>query len=430
MVLALHQKVAFDDENRGRSRARAVTAMAKQYPYRFHIALDGSGLNGLEGMAGVCQFLFDPADNSYAYKVSYYDGIAGGHSVSVNPDGTLGFLGNTGQHLLLYDGLTSDELARQSTLRFETNDTSLRGSTHAVWLSNEEFVTAIGDTFYRFNAEDLGAGEPLGAHRVKLPHAMKLTATGRRIVYGSMDHPHDGESREVGIFNLQSGEATTVELPATCWHVATDPDRDVFYALSFRVLPQDHVDYHEWAMAYLKEYAFEIDAATGQVLRHWAGGRDIPAHINSDITLSDRELIFCNGASQTIVFLDLESFAHFRMIDERPDFEALASRKREIASQVYEALCRGSFFPNSRHFTSALRISRFSILDSVYACQLSDDQTLLFTANRGLNHITVYDYPSNELRIRVKMPELQEFVSLPTVADPRLGFHHGFLCSS
>jgi len=49
----------------------------KEYPYRFHIALDGNGLNGLEGMAGVCQFLFDPADNAYAYKVSYYDGIAG-----------------------------------------------------------------------------------------------------------------------------------------------------------------------------------------------------------------------------------------------------------------------------------------------------------------------------------------------------------------
>jgi hypothetical protein len=50
----------------------------KAYPYRFHIALDGNGLNGLEGLAGVCQFHFNPSDNSYAWKICYYDGIAGG----------------------------------------------------------------------------------------------------------------------------------------------------------------------------------------------------------------------------------------------------------------------------------------------------------------------------------------------------------------
>lgn len=404
----------------------------KEYPYRFHIALDGSGLNGLEGMAGVCQFLFDPADNSYAYKISYFDGIAGGHSVSVNPGGTIGFLGNTGQHLLLYDARNSADIARQSTLRFETNDTSLRGSTHAVWLSDREFVTAIGDFFYRFDVRNLGAGQKLGPHKVKLPHAIKLTASGKYLVYGSMDHPRmgrDGEAREVGIFDLATGIARRIELPTTCWHVVADASKDVFYGLSFRVLPQAYEDYHEWAMAYLKEYAFEIDTESGHVLRHWVCSRDVPAHINSDVTISDRELIFCTGASQTIVFIDRESFAHYRMIDERPNFETLANNKRALAKQVADALSRGNPIPDSRHFVSALRISRFAVLDSVYACQLSEDQSLLFTANRGLNHITVYDYPSNEIRSQVKMPDLHEYISLPKAADPRLGFHHGYLCS-
>ena len=404
----------------------------KEYPYRFHIALDGSGLNGLEGMAGVCQFHFDPSDNSYAYKVKYYDGIAGGHAVSVNPAGTIGFLGNTGQHLLLYDTRDSADLGRQSTLRFETSDSSLRGSTHAVWLSDDVFVTAIGDYFYRFDVRDLGAGERLGPHKVKLPHAIKLTASGRYLVYGSMDHPRlngDREAREVGIYDLESGLARRIELPATCWHVIADSTKDVFYCLSFRVLPQDHVDYHEWAMAFLKEYAFEIDAGSGKVLRHWVCSRDVPAHINSDITLSDKELIFCTGASQTIVFIDRESFGRYRMIDERPDIRTLSGNKRALAKQVADALSRGNPIPDSRHFVSALRISRFAVLDSVYACQLSRDQTLLFTANRGLNHITVYDYPSNEVRLRVKMPELHDYVALPRSADPRLGFHHGHLCS-
>ena len=401
----------------------------KTYPYRFHVALDGNGLNGLEGLAGVCQFLFDPADNAYAWKVSYFDGIAGGHAVSMNSAGTIGFLGNTGQHILLYDGSDSRELARQSTLFFEVNDTSLRGSTHAVWLSEHEFIVAIGDFFYRFDARRLADGEKIGAHGVKLPHAMKLSASGRHLLYGSMDHPRTGEAREVGVFDLQNGTARRVELPATCWHVVADPVRDIFYALSFRVLPQDGYDYHEWAMAYLKEYAFEIDAASGRVLRHWAASRDVPAHINSDVTLSDSELIFCNGASQTIFFIDRESLARWRLIDERPDLDMLVDNKRAITRQIADALSRGNVVPESRHFLSALRISRFAILDSVYACQLSADQSLLFTANRGLNHVTVYDYPSNQMRLRVKMPPLQEFVALSPQDDPRLGFHHGWLCS-
>ena len=146
-------------------------------------------------------------------------------------------------------------------------------------------------------------------------------------------------------------------------------------------------------MAFLKEYAFEIDARQKRVRRHWAAGREIPAHINSDITLSDRELIFCNGGSQSIIAIELDNFARFRIIDEKPDLAAHLARPREVATQVYDIFARGSFGTNSRHFLGALRVSRFSLLDSIYACQLSADQSLLFTANRGLNCITIYDYP-------------------------------------
>ena len=405
----------------------------KGYPYSFHIALDGNGINGLEGMAGVCLFLFNPEDNSYAYKIKYFDGVAAGHSVSVNPDRTLGFLGNAAQHLLFYDATNLEEVGRISTLRFEPNDTTIRGSTHLVWLNNREFITAIGDYFYRFNVDDLSTGERLGPHKVKLPHAMRLTPSRRYLCYGSMDNPkygRDGEAKEVGIWNMQTGVAERVELPTTCWHLVSHPSKDWFYCVSFRVLPQDYVDYHEWAMAFLKEYAFEIDAESGQVLRHWACSRETPAHINSDITISDRELIFCNGGSQSIVCVDLETFANFRVIDERPNLLTSMQHPREIATQVYDSFARGNFFTNSRHFLGALRVSRFILMDSVYGCQLSKDQSLLFTANRGLNHITIYDYPSASIRLRVKMPELHGFVpSLPRIADPRLGFHHGYLIS-
>ena len=145
----------------------------RTYPYRFYVALDGNGINGFEGMAGVCLFLFDPSDNSYAYKVQYFDGAAAGHATTVNPGRSVGFLGNAGQHLLFYDAATLDEVDRVSTLQYEVNDTTLRGSTHLVWLDDSEFITAVGDYLYRFDLNRLGKGERLGPHGLKLPHAIR-----------------------------------------------------------------------------------------------------------------------------------------------------------------------------------------------------------------------------------------------------------------
>lgn len=405
-------------------------AAARAYPYAYHVALDGSGLNGLEGRAGVCEFRYDPADDGYAYKVVYFDGIAGGHAVSVSPDGRTGFVGNTGQHLLFYDPSDLSEYARLSTLTLEVPDTSLQGSTHLVWLDDVQFLTAVGEHFWRGDLNRLGKAEQLGPHLLKLPHAMKRTASGRYVVYGGMDHPRHGEACEVGILDLSTGEARRVALPTTCWHVAVSATQDVFYALSFRVAPQDGADWHEWAMTFFKEYVFEIDAGTGRVLRHWTGGREVPAHINSDVCLSDTELIWCNGGSQSVVLLDLATLTSYRVLDERPDAATQLRHGRTAVAQVADAFTRGSFVPNSKHFAAALRVSRGSLLDSVYGCQLSADQSLLFTANRGLNCLTVYDYPSLELRLRVPMPDLQEYDRrLPSWADPRLGFHHSVLVS-
>ena len=401
------------------------------YPYAFYVALDGNGANGLEGMAGMCLFLYDPATERYAWKIRYYDGIAAGHACSIDPSRKVGFLGNAGQHLHFFDAATLDEVARISTLRFETPATSLQGSTHLAWLDDRRFITAIGRHFWRFSLDDLENPQRLEPHGVALPHAMKLTASGRHLCYGAMDDPtkgRRGEARHVGVRDMETGEVKVIKLPATCWHVLPHPTEETFYAISFRVAPTDRVDYHEWSIAFLKEYVFEIDAERGVVRRHWATGRETPAHVNSDIAISDSELIFCNGGSQSIVFLDLATLAQHRMIDERPDAAMLASRPREVATQAYDVLARGNVFGNSQHILGALRVSRFSLLDSVYACQLSSDQRLLFTANRGLNHITIYDYPSNAIRLRAAMPDIQEFVpGLSPMADPRLGFHHGAL---
>ncbi len=235
-----------------RARSDLRGGCVRTYPYRFYVALDGNGINGFEGMAGVCLFLFDPSDNSYAYKVQYFDGAAAGHATTINPSRSVGFLGNAGQHLLFYDAATLDEVDRVSTLQYEVNDTTLRGSTHLVWLDDSEFITAVGDYLYRFDLNRLAKGERLGAHGLKLPHAMKLTASRRYIVYGGMDSPVTGEAKEVGIYDLHSGETRRVELPATCWHLATHPTEDLFYPVSFRVAPQEGRDWKDWAIGFSK----------------------------------------------------------------------------------------------------------------------------------------------------------------------------------
>jgi hypothetical protein len=297
-------------------------------------------------------------------------------------------------------------------------------------MSDTEAIVAIGNGFWQWNVERSDKMERLGDHSVDLPHAIKLTRSRRYLVYGSMDHPSCGAACKVGIFDMHTRTARKVNLPATCWHVVCHPSEDRFYALSFRVLPQDGHDWHEWGIAQFKEYVFEIDAESGQVLRHWSAGQDTPAHINSDVCISDGELIYCNGGSGTIVMIDLASFSSYRVIDERPMLWSRLRASRQVIRTVVDTMTRGSIVTNGHHHLRALRISRGTLIDSVYACQLSADQSLLFTANRGLNVITVYNYPSLSVRLRVRMPELQEFdCGLRWWSDPRLGFHHSTLLS-
>ena len=401
-----------------------------EYPYAFHIALDGNGLNGLEGRAGVCVFRYDPATGHHEHDIRYYDGMAGGHAVSVSPNRRTGFLGSTAQHLMFYDTKTLEQVERISTLRFAATDSSLKSTTHAAWLNDNEVVVAMGDALWRWDLRRPHEAERLGEHGVDLPHAIKFTASGRYLVIGSMDHPGKGEACKVGIFDMQTRTSRCVQLPTTCWHLACHPREDRFYALSFRVQAQEGRDWHEWGIAQFKEYVFEIDAASGQVLRHWSTGQDTPAHINSDVCISDRELIYCNGASGTVVMIDLENFASYRILDVRPGVFARLRAGRQALRTVADAFSRGSVANSGHQHLRAVRVARGCLVDSVYACQLSADQSLLFTANRGLNMIKVYNYPDLSERLTVRMPELQKFD--PTVSwwgDPRLGFHHSTLLS-
>ena len=371
---------------------------ARSYPYAFHVALDGSGLNGLEGRAGVCIFRYDPADNAYAHKVSYFPGVAGGHAVSVSPERTIGFLGNTGQHLLFYDPASLDEADRISTMRFEVTDHSLKASTHLVWLDDVQFVTAIGEHLWKFDVNRLNKAEQIAPHQLKLPHAMKRTASGRYVVYGGMDHPDRGEAREVGILDLVTGESASGR---ACRRPAgtSPPTRARTCSTRCRSAssPQDGQRLARVGHGVLQGVRLRDRRRDGRG-RPALGRRPRGpgAHQLRRHDVLDGAHLLHRRQPERRVASTSRRFADFRILDERPDVATQAAAfGRAAATQVVEPRSAAARPSRAASTTlSALRVSRGSLLDSVYACQLSADQSLLFTANRGLNSITVYDYPS------------------------------------
>src|SRR6185436_8616593 len=138
-----------------------------------------------------------------------------------------------------------EEIRRFSTLRFAAPDTFYSSQTHVVWTGEREFITAIGPDLMRFRLDALEAPERLGAHGVTLPHAMKRSPSGRYLFYGAMDHDTHGYANQAGVFDLHTGTARVVRLPATVWHLGVHPTRDVFYAPTQRCSPQGRMEFNE-----------------------------------------------------------------------------------------------------------------------------------------------------------------------------------------
>src|SRR5258706_10762214 len=158
--------------------------------FDFFIALDGHGLNGFEGFAGVARVHCEPEREVWHPEVKFFDGVAGGHATQLSPGGKVGFLGNLSQLLLFFDPKTLEEIARFSTLRFRAPKQFYESQTHVVWLDDDRFVAAIGDEFWRFSLRDLEHPEPIGAHGVTPPPAIKKSPAGGYPADGAMDVDH------------------------------------------------------------------------------------------------------------------------------------------------------------------------------------------------------------------------------------------------
>jgi hypothetical protein len=381
------------------------------------IALDGHGLNGFEGFAGIARLRCEPERGRYDIAVRFYDGVSGGHATQINPSGTAGFLGNMSQLLLFYDPRSLAELDRLSTLRFAAPEVGYSSQTHVVWLDDRRFVTVLGDDFFEIDLAQLSKPRRLGPHGVTLPHAIKRSPSGRYLFYGAMDHDRRGEPR-------------VVELPATCWHLGVHPRRDVFYAPTQQCAPQGG-EFGEYTIAYVKNYLFEIDGAEATVLRHLAIPKDMPGALTSDVVVTDDAVLYNCCASGVIARVELERFDRVRYLDEHPGaWRSLVHARAGVANFV-EAASRVNLLAGLHTFVKTVRISRGAAIDGSYGLQLSPCGRYLLSAHRGMNQVIVYRYPELCELTRVDFPPIRRFFPhLGLLDDPRLGFHHSALSTA
>jgi hypothetical protein len=289
----------------------------------------------------------------------------------------------------------------------------------------------LGDSFWRFDIDDLEHPVRLGAHLVKLPHALKLSPSKRYIGYGSMDHDHKGYACELGIFDLTTNTARVVQLPATVWHIAPHPTKDFFYGPSQRVAPQGR-EFGEYTLAHFKNYVFEVDAETATVTRHAAIAKELPAAFTSDVVVTSDDVFYNACAGGTIVRVDLETFKRVQFIDERPGFLRSLPHLRSGWSNLVESFSRVDVPGNSHLLLKALRATRFSLLDGSLGLQVSPDGRFILSAHRGLNEVIVYRHPEMKVHKRIRFPSIRGFFPehIGLLDDPRLGFHHTTLSTA
>ncbi|MCA9593538.1 MAG: hypothetical protein KC776_09520 [Myxococcales bacterium] len=396
------------------------------------IALDGFGLNGFEGLAGIARLRCAPERDDYEIDVRFYPGLSGAHATQINPSGTLGFLGNLAQCLFFYDPRTLKEVRRESTLRWAVPDVPYSSQTHVVWLDDDRFVTVLGPDFHLFHMSDLSHPERLGAHGVTLPHAIKHSPSGRYLFYGAMDHDQHGYANQVGIFDLQTREHRVVRLPATVWHLGVHPTRDVFYAPTQRCTPQSNMEFSEYTIAHFKNYLFEIDGPSATVLRHLSIPKDLPGALTSDVVVTEDTVLYNCCASNVIAAVDLQTLSQVRYVDERVGPLGSVLHIRAGVSNLVEALSRANVLREAHSFVKALRIARGSTLDGSYGLQLSPCGRYLLSAHRGQNQVIVYSYPELRVLRRIPFPPVRRFFPehLGWLDDPRLGFHHSALSTA
>jgi hypothetical protein len=379
--------------------------------WRWFVALDGGDLDGLIGAAGILRFEWPARKATHRF----FDGVSGGRNVSIAPGGAALLLGNFSQQLVLVDTRSLEILRRATTMGIEESDYRLRANTHHVWLSDQEFICAIGDHLYEFKLDRLDAPTLLGAHRLWTAHELRCTGDKRFILMGDLG-PESSGARQVGIFDRRNpNDPQVIKLPGTVWHTCVHPTKNIGYAATYSIATEDQ-DYVEWAPAYTREYVFEIDLESAVVTRVWSCAADFPIHLNSDLELHGDKLYVASGGSHTVVELDLTDFSTTRVVTVRPGALARLLYGRQGLRDALGAFMRKSPFRDTHLVLQTLLVTRWQLFDGVYAARVSPDGRYLAAGSRGYNYIRIMDRGTLENVYDTRLPTL--------AGGLHLGLHH------
>jgi hypothetical protein len=403
-------------------------AFADDAKFSYFIALDGPHFDGLIGDAGLLRFDWP----SCRIEIEYFDGVSAGHNISISPSGKRGLLGNFSQQLVLLDLEEMREIKRQSTFAIEGASYRLRANTHHLWRDEEHFIGAVGDHLYEFDTGDLAHPRLLGAHGLYNAHELRWDASKRYILMGDVGD-EDRPAREIGVFDLETGQSKVLRLPDTCWHVCThpDPDKPFGYAATYSFAPGRN--YVDWTPAYCREYIFEIDLPTATIRRSWSCSAELPIHLNSDLGVFDDKLYVASGGGATVLELSLDegAFREPRILECTPGVWMRLRMWRQYLANLLGAFARRPALQRTDSVITALEVSRGSVIDGIYAARVSPDGKYIVTGHRGFNVIAVYERETFKKVYETQLPLFGPKVlprsyirSMKQRSRLHLGMHH------
>jgi hypothetical protein len=369
-------------------------------------------MDGFTGGAGLMRFQWP----SRAVDYRFYDGVSGGHNVSLSPDGRRLLLGNLSQQFVVVDSRTLEVLRRAPTLGIEESDYRLRANTHHLWTGEQTFIAAIGDHLYEIDLDRLHQPKKLGAHRLWTAHELRWSHDKRFILTGDLG-PERAGARQIGIFDRQKpSDAQVVKLPGTCWHTCTHPTKNLGYAATYSVAGEEDNDYIHWTPAFVREYVFEVDLEQAVVTRVFSSGADFPIHLNSDIDLYEDKLYVAAGGSHAVVELDLGDFTTTRAVTVVPGPWSRLKSFRQGYRNFIGGLMRKSFYLGTHLLVQTYMVSGGRTFDGVYAARVSPDGRYLCAGNRGYNYLRVMDRATLRTVYEADLPKLP--------GGLHIGLHH------